>query len=96
MIFDRSWRIALAVIREEANLTKPNAGQDDCAIAAFAFGLTLIQAQYFNDLLKELIQPASIWIKRRNAAPSTPSVPFRFAAMTAAKTSGSGRISKMA
>ena len=56
MIFDRGQRLVLAVIREEANLIKPDTGQNECAIAAFSFGLTLIQAQYFNDLLKELIQ----------------------------------------
>jgi hypothetical protein len=53
MIFDIGQRLALTIIREEANLIKPDAGQGECAIAAFAFDLTLIQAHCLNDPLKE-------------------------------------------
>jgi hypothetical protein len=53
MIFDTGQWLALAVIREIANLTKPDAGQDECAISTFSFDLMLFQAQCLNDPLKE-------------------------------------------
>src|SRR5262249_24743192 len=54
MIFDTSQKLALAVIRKEANLIEPDTGQDECAIATLAFDLTLLQTQCLNDPLKEL------------------------------------------
>jgi hypothetical protein len=42
MIFDTSQRLALAIIREIANLIKPDTGQDERAISAFSFDLTLL------------------------------------------------------
>src|SRR5262245_24930552 len=53
MIFDPSQRLALAVIREVANLIEPDTGQDECAIATFAFDLTLSQVRCLNEALKE-------------------------------------------
>ena len=44
MIFDIGQRLTLTIILEEANLIKPDTGQDECAITAFAFDLTLLQA----------------------------------------------------
>jgi hypothetical protein len=41
MIFDTSQWLTLAVIHEEANLVDPNSGQDERAISAFSFDLTL-------------------------------------------------------
>jgi hypothetical protein len=53
MIFDaRQWP-AIAVIREIANLVKPDTGQDECAISTFSLDLTRFQAQCLNDPLKE-------------------------------------------
>jgi len=43
MVFDTSQRLALAVIREVANLIKPDTGQDEHAISTFSFDLTLLQ-----------------------------------------------------
>ena len=43
MIFDTSQWLALAVIREVANLVKPDAGRDERAISAFFFDLTFFQ-----------------------------------------------------
>ena len=53
MIFDTSQWLALAVIREEADLVEPDTGQDERAISTFSFDLTLFQAQRLNDPLKE-------------------------------------------
>jgi|RhiMetdeSRZDD1v2_1073273.scaffolds.fasta_scaffold220740_2 hypothetical protein len=53
MIFDISQKLSLTIIREEANLIKPDTGQDECAIAAFAFDLTLFSAHRLNNPLKE-------------------------------------------
>ena len=53
MIFDTGQWLAFAVIREIANLVEPDAGQDERAISTFSFDLTLLQAQCFNDPLKE-------------------------------------------
>jgi hypothetical protein len=53
MIFDRSQRLTLAVIRENANLIKLDAGQGECAIEASACGLTLTPARCLNGLLNE-------------------------------------------
>src|SRR5262245_31862419 len=53
MLFDPSQRLALAVIREIANLGEPDTGQDERAIATFPFDLALFQAQCLKDPLKE-------------------------------------------
>jgi hypothetical protein len=53
MIFDTSQWLALAAIREEANLVEPDTGQDERAISTFSFDLTLLQAQCLKDTLKE-------------------------------------------
>ena len=53
MIFDtRKW-LALAIVREIANLVEPDTGQDECPVSTFSFDLTLLQAQCLNDPLKE-------------------------------------------
>jgi hypothetical protein len=49
MIFDTSHWPAFAIIREVANLIKPDTGQGERSILAFSFDLTLIQAQCLND-----------------------------------------------
>jgi len=53
MIFDTRQWLAIAVIRQIANLVKPDTGQDERAIATFSFDLALLQAQCLNDPLKE-------------------------------------------
>ena len=53
MIFDTRQWLALAIIREIANLVEPDTGQDERAISTFSFDLTLLQAQCLNDPLKE-------------------------------------------
>jgi hypothetical protein len=53
MTFDTGQWLALAVIGEVANLVKPDTGHAECAIAAFSFDLTFLQAQCLNDPLKE-------------------------------------------
>jgi hypothetical protein len=53
MIFDTRQRLALAIIREVAKLIKPDVGQDECPVTAFAFALTLLQAQGLHDSLEE-------------------------------------------
>jgi hypothetical protein len=53
MTFDTGQWLALAVIGEVSNLVKPDTGQAECAIAAFSFDLTFLQAQCLNDPLKE-------------------------------------------
>src|SRR5262249_36500208 len=53
MIFDTSQWLALAIVREIANLVEPDTGQDERAISTFSFDLTLLQAQCLNDPLKD-------------------------------------------
>ena len=53
MIFDRSQRQPLTVIRENAILIKLDTGRGECAIEASACGLIFIQARCLNGLLKE-------------------------------------------
>jgi len=53
MIFDTRQWLALAIVREIANLVEPDTGQDERAISTFSFDLTLLQAQCLNDPLKE-------------------------------------------
>ena len=53
MIFDRSQRLTLTVIRENAILINLDTGRGECAIEASACVLTLIQARCLNGLLKE-------------------------------------------
>jgi hypothetical protein len=53
MIFDTSQWLALAIVREVANLVEPDTGQDERAISTFSFDLALFQAQCLNDPLKE-------------------------------------------
>ncbi len=53
MIFDKRQRLVLAVIREIANLVKPDIAPDERSISAFSFDLALFQAQCLNDPLKE-------------------------------------------
>jgi hypothetical protein len=53
MIFDTSQWLALAIIREIANLVEPDTAQDERPIATFSFDLALLQAQCLNDPLKE-------------------------------------------
>ena len=53
MTFNTGQRLALAVIREVANLVKPNTGHAEYAIAAFSFDLTFLQAQCLNNPLIE-------------------------------------------
>jgi hypothetical protein len=49
---DGQW-LALAAIREAANLVELDTGQDERAISTFSFDMALIQAQCLNDQLKE-------------------------------------------
>src|SRR5499427_55370 len=53
MIFDTRQWLALAIVREIANLVEPDTGQDERAISTFSFDLTLLQAQCLNDPLKD-------------------------------------------
>jgi len=85
MIFDISQRLAFTIIREEANLIKPDNGQGEYAIAAFAFDLTFLQAHCLKDSLKEqflglfaiavqVVLPRATFLRRllRGAAPCPP------------------------
>jgi hypothetical protein len=53
MIFDTRQRLALAVIHDVAKLIKLDTDQDECPVTAFAFKLTLLQAQVVHDPLEE-------------------------------------------
>jgi hypothetical protein len=48
MIFDTSQRLAIAVIREKANLVEPDTGRDERSIFTFSLDLTLLQAHCLN------------------------------------------------
>jgi hypothetical protein len=43
MIFDTSERFAFSIVGQKADLIEPNVGQNESAIAAFAFDLTFFQ-----------------------------------------------------
>ena len=53
MTFDTGQWFAPTVFRGVANLVEPGIGHDECAIVAFSFDLTFLQAQCLNDPLKE-------------------------------------------